>query len=237
MAAESLECLSYNGITSRTGNSQSTGVWICDAADVAEAKIAFFANGDGYDGTLTVIEVEPALYKNDPLCGKVQLTVKAIPTWKVANLLPNQPFRLSIEDADEAITKDGSFHWKTGGASAPSEIKPYLRVAVERVVLTGCILVFSIDTYKALVGRVNADSWQGADVETLQFRPYQVQQRQNESGTIVYDVRLNLIWREVGWNNYWDATNNRWDELQEDGTNAPMYELVEFAPRMPEIAS
>jgi len=237
VAAESLECLSYNGITSRTGNSQSTGVWICDAADVAEAKIAFFANGDGYDGTLTVIEVEPALYKNDPLCGKVQLTVKAIPTWKVANLLPNQPFRLSVEDADEAITKEGSFHWKTGGLSAPVEIKPYMRIAVERIVLTGCISAFTIDTYKNLVGRINSDEWQGAEIETLQFRPYQVQQRQDESGVIVYDVRLNLIWREVSWNKYWDPINNRWDELREDGTNLPVYTPTAFASQMPEIAS
>lgn len=230
----SLELIAYDAVASILGQGSSAAVYICDIADTSVAEAWLLRRADPMTAGLTVVEVAPTLYKGDPL-GKMQLTAKGLPTWKVAKLLPGQPFEVFYTDAAETITTDGSYHWQSDNAAVGTDVKPWIRCTRIDCRIVGSVLESKFNSYAPLIDTVNSDVINGAAVGTLLFKGWTSAPRMDDAGNRMRDVELIVSWRKQPWNQMWRPDITDFDTMLDDATSEPDYPSAAWLGLLPQI--
>ena len=238
----SVQFLDYKAETTLTGNSQSMykflTPWTGDWSDMLAVKLSYLRAYDAHDMTLQCSGVSVDWLGDDPNCGKGVITVKCIPAWKLALLVPNSPFRIKGRAATEVFTintRPGSSNplkWADGSLVQNVDIKPTVRVPTLDLEIYGTRTAVNAWTYAQYSGCVNSDTFDGippgcAMMENASWSP-----RPLEDGVMTNDVGLPVKVRclKVGsdyitWNHEWNETKGSWDQLA-----VPQFAAVAMSP-------
>lgn len=215
------------------GDSGSTLHFVCGAGDWTACRDAFLptVSGGGVidasDTTLMCATVASDYLNKDPASNMFECRAEFIPAWKLASLIPNSNWRVSITRSAQCVAIKGpQAKWASGKAIENRTVTPMLSVATAQITLSGTRTTCDLSTYAAFENHVSSDSFLGGAAGMILFRGFNKTPRQLETGTMTNDVQLHLEYRAIEWNKDYNEDTGAWEVVYPDGTN----------PKFPSVA-
>jgi len=243
---DSYNFLDYHNKESIDGSSESRFEWNCAIADFDACATVYFESVDANDINLQCMSVEWDYQNHDPKTGMIKATAHFVPSWKLQNLLPNQPFRVKMSKGSMSFTlRSGVWTWEASGGSplANASIAPMMTVSCTNATLfgtrTGTGLNGSIDlsAYDGYVDKISSDRFLGRAAECWMWKDISASPRQLATGVITNDIEIHLVGRMISWNKFFNeygrsadgGNGGGWEYLK--GPNGQrMYALATFTP-------
>jgi len=228
---------------SRSGNSQSTHVWVCDNADIDSLRATLLASldtADGASGGLLGCESVDSAYgtggSDDPTGGKATLIAHYVPLWKLNQYDVTKAPQKRFNYGSESFTYDPSplFHglnavWDSDKKEVINrEVLPLMTLPITEVVLSGARTTLALDTYSGFANTVNYGTFLGAAAGKALFGGASGTPFQKPDGTFIYRYEVSVKFRSIEWNKDYRPKTNTWDTILPDGTNKK-FSAVSFA--------
>lgn len=228
----SLNFVSYLNNKDMAGTSYATAKFLSPIADIFSNRDAMINQVDPKDSSLSCKSVTIDWNANDTFAGWVQLTANYVAPSRIAPLIADSACQIRYEVSGETFTlTEGTVptvkpYWYSDNTSLVNKVVlPTKTIALVKVILSGVRTTWSLSNISGYIDKVNSDVWQGATAETVLFHSFNANIRPDGKWAVEYELQ----YKEVGWNNFWNETTQKFDKLIIGLNGQTAYDSTSFA--------